>query len=126
MPFLAGRSGRKTVLIESCRRYLLAGVALVLLAALDFLLLLCFFVVFLAVVLLEAAGVCAAGVWAASIAPTLSREAKISLFTLVLLCEGLFPPRNTILPLDAKINDSLGKGIPDTKMRGASRADFNE
>ena len=35
------------------------------------------------------AGACEAGAWAARMAPTLNREAKISLFTLVLLLRGV-------------------------------------
>jgi hypothetical protein len=98
----------------------------VLLAAPDFLLL-CFLVpVFFETLLLDAAGAGAAGVCAASIAPTLTREAKISLFTLNLLCEGSFPPRNPILPPEAKFHDSPLTGVPRTKSRGEHRADFNE
>ena len=39
---------------------------------------------------------------------------------------GSFPPRITILQPDAKINDSLRRGVPDTNLRGKGRADLNE
>jgi hypothetical protein len=72
--------------------YLAAGFTLLLVTGVDFLLWLFLPVFFtFAVVeagLLLAAGACAAGVWAARMAPTLNREAKISLFTLVLLLRG--------------------------------------
>src|ERR1700735_5650397 len=103
--------------------YLAAGLTLVLFTAVVFLL--CFLVVLaFEVVLALAAGAGAAGVCAARMAPTLKREAKISLFIwFSFFASGSFPPRITILGLNGKINDSLGGGVADTKVRGASRED---
>ena|ERR1700677_4917374 len=60
--------------------YLAAGLALVLSTEVLFLLLCFLLVLAFEVVLVLAAGAGAAGVWAARMAPTLKREAKISLF----------------------------------------------
>jgi hypothetical protein len=62
-----------------CRYYFAAGLTLLVFTAVDFVLW-CFLLVFTFEVVLLLAGACAAGAWAARMAPTLKREAKISLF----------------------------------------------
>ena len=88
---LRARNSRPVAVIS----YLVAGLTLVLFTAVAFLWCFLLFFTFATFVVLEAgalvsaAGACEAGVWAARMAPTLNREAKISLFTLVLLLRGV-------------------------------------
>src|ERR1700735_22685 len=104
--------------------YLAAGLTLVLFTAVVFLL--CFLVVLaFEVALAPAAGAGAAGVCAARMAPTLKREAKISLFIwFSFFACGSFPPRITILQRNGKINNSPARGVQVTKVRGESGEDL--
>ena len=74
-------------------------------------------------VLVAGAGV---GAWAANMTAVPNREASTNFFTVVLLCENLFRPRNSILGPDVKNGDSLETGAGATKIRGGSRILVNE